>query len=63
MTQKFHLVFKVQNKLNKNKFPISILVKLEKPRIKMKTLKSTRKKESEKKRSMLFLAKLEYALI
>lgn len=45
MTQKFHLVFKVPNKLNKNKFTISILVKLEKSRVKMKTLKAIRERK------------------
>lgn len=44
--------------MNKNKFPINILVKLEKARINLKTLKATRdKKRKREKKRMLSLEK------
>lgn len=45
--------------MNKNKFPINILVKLEKARINLKTLKATRdkKRKREKKRMLSLLKK------
>lgn len=52
--------------MNKNKFPINILVKLEKARINLKTLKATRdKKRKREKKRMLSLEKKkkEYILV